>query len=740
VKTLYKGRMPDAPTVDFILQQHSFLSRYFGPRNKEYKVLRDIFRGDFAAAQEAKVLPGIFNDRIEIFYNLINAIVRRQMDSMSQPPRVECLPRGIEEADQRLADGKTKLLDRVYKENRMSVRLLHAAFYQALLDKAVLHAKPDPSMPSGVAIDVAIPESYMPMPAGSDWMCHPFIIYGYKSFDPLDVKTTKLGIDNGVMQFEHNVGFHDTVIYWDAKWYVEVKDGVEQLRIRHDFGSMPWHLAHNIPIPHQFRGQGDGDQSVGLNAYLNRLISNEAQIIDYAANPIVVFRNVPDGTALPFQPRAKWFLGREGQAQFLQWGGTPPAVEAQRLWTQQAVEDLSGVNSAAFGRDLPSGISGTAQRSLLSGYNSRIGTKQTLLGDALQGLNESILMIQEKLYGGKEYEVLGEDRVGGKFGMKVKPKDFGGWYENVVIFEPFDPTTRFFQELEKMDRKIQSRHTTRRNLGVRNPAEEMERIRLEQQEDLANENNMSKARSGEWVPENGNPLDFSDIQLPAGAPGAGGQPPPRESAAAARQGYEPMPGTPDQSAAAPPAKSRADLAEAAAKLGGEGRFKGNVALLNDPAAGGPAEVMLEDPSDEEEVRRLLGGVGAPLKFSVGRAPAEARLLFRGARPKAEPGRAPERVPGQGFLLGVVVVAVERLRAGALVAEVAVKDGSSLMVIGKTEAARNADLQEDDAVMVTVASARKRGEKWTVSKMRLTGEPAAEVSTVADLEAAAGEGA
>ena len=745
--TAYGDAKKAPPSVDFILQQHSYLQGYYAVRNSEYKVLRDLFRGDFTSAQQSKLIPSIFNDRLEITYNLINAVIRRQMDSMSQPPRTECEPRGIEDADTALADAQGKLLERIWKENRMAVKLIHAAFYQGLLDKAVIYVLPDPKMKFRVRIEIAIPESYLPMPSGADWFCHPFVIYSFNSFDPEDVSSKAItSIDNTAMAYEHSVAFHRTVIYWDGEWYVEVKDGKEKLRIRHTFGKMPFFLAHNIPLPHQFRGQGDTDQAVGLNVYLNRLISNEAQIIDYAANPIVVIRGGPNGaTNLPFAPRAQWNLGREGNAQFLQWAGSPPAVEAQRLWTMQAIEDVTAVSSAAMGRDIPSGVSGNAVRSLTAGYNSRVGTKQTLMGDALIQMNEQALLILEHVFGDETFEVIGESRIGSREGLKVKPSQFRGWYENTVIFEPFDPSTRFFMEMEKHKSKLQSRFTTMRRLGIRNPSEEIQRIKLEVEADAQDESLMAQAREGELpIAGSGNPLDLSDLVLPAGL-GKGAAAPAKDSPLAVAQGYAPIPGAPDQSGTARKELTRGQLIEAVqaqAKAGGP-RLKGNVALLNDPSTSDELRVMVEDPTDEAEAKRLLGGVGRRVSVSVGRPPADAQLLSRarpGAPPKSEPGRAPQRGPG-GFLLGVVVMSSQQVSPGVYTATIAVESGNSgrdvLVTIGKTEPMRGEPLDPAEGIMVEVAGVTKRGSRYTVARARPTGQPAGQVSTVADLERIAG---
>src|SRR3990167_4434533 len=615
---------PETPSLDFILQQESYLRGFYAERNKEYKVLRDLFRGDFASAQQSKLIPAIFNDRIEIVYNIINAVVRRQVDSMSQPPRLECLPRGIEDADTTMADAKSKLLEWVYKCNRMPVRLLHAAWYQSLLDKAVFHVCPDPDMPCKVRIEVVIPEAYMPAPAASDWMSHPYIIY---SFTKLGGVNTQV-VDSSAMEYTHDAVVQRCIVYWDAKWFIRIEDGKEVVRIKHNFGTMPWFLAHNFPIPHQFRGQGDCDQAVGLNVYLNRLISNEAQIIDYASNPIIVIRGAKNGAGnLPNFPGAQWELRSEGQAQFLQWAGTPPAVEAQRLWTMQAIEDVTSVNSAAFGRDIPSGVSGSAVRSLTAGYNSRIGTKQTLMGDALVQLNEAILMILEKTFPNEEFEVIGESQIGSRQALKVKPKDFKGWYENTVIFEPFDPTMKFFQEIQKLDKGLQSRWTTMRQLGIRYPSEELQRIQLERQGDLEHTANVANAEQGNYVNPNENPLDLSGLRLPPGVVVPKGE---KKDSPMKAGTYEPVPGMPAQDGTEQRPLPRADLNKIFAQQAEDSgpRFRGNVALLNDPGQGGNVEVMVSDQQDAEQVKRMLGGVGRPVNISVGAPPPDAQLLAR----------------------------------------------------------------------------------------------------------------
>ena len=166
-------------------------------------------------------------------------------------------------------------------------------------------------------------------------------------------------------------------------WFIRI-DGDQALMIKHNLGEVLWYECQNIPIPHRHRGQGDIDQAINLQEYLNLLLSSFADMIAYAANPIAVVRGTKvGGTNLPFQERAVWELERDAQVGFLQWTGAPPTNEAQTLRVFQGIEDLTGVSSPAFGREIPSGTSGNAIRSLLAGFNTRLGTKQQLMGDCM---------------------------------------------------------------------------------------------------------------------------------------------------------------------------------------------------------------------------------------------------------------------------------------------------------------------------------------------------------------------
>src|ERR1035437_3086335 len=368
------------PSADFILHTYSMLCTTFATRNMEYQVLRKVFDGDFVGAQQSKALGDAqFQERIKLVYNICNATVRRYMDQLSAPPRIAAVPRGWEDADLEMADRQTKFLEYVYEQNNFNVRLMQGGFYQALLDNAVWHVRPNPKGKCKIRMELGIPDFYYPVVSTDDWNNVRGVIYAFRKFNPgaWQQNPMRAPIDGTLGQNTDVV-----VEWWDRKYFMRFENGRLIEAIRHDLGEIPWRKADNIPIPHRFRGQGDIDQSIGLNEYLNMLMSDMGDMINYAANPIAVVRGTKvGGVNLPFAPRAVWELERDAQVGFLQWTGAPPSVEAQLIRSIQAIEDTAGGSSPAFGREIPSGTSGSAVRSLMAGFNTRLGTKQTLMGE-----------------------------------------------------------------------------------------------------------------------------------------------------------------------------------------------------------------------------------------------------------------------------------------------------------------------------------------------------------------------
>lgn len=483
-----KKKQPDrrAPTASEVLHLYKQMSSVYSQRNQEFTVLRQVFDAQYVSTQQqSSTGKAEFNDKKKLVYNMINTAVRRFMDEMSSPLRMQAIPRGIDDKDIEIAEKRQKAIDRCFEENQMGLKIIQAAYYQSLLDKAIWEVTPDPMMETKVRIDLTLPEAYFPIPAADNWTMTKAVLVSWKRFDPKE--SIELNDIDPLGQNQDNVNFgEDRVIeYSDDQWFVRWEKGEITVAIHHKMGFVRFDEAHNIPIPHRHRGQGDADQSVGLNEYLNELMSAQANVLAYLAAPIIVVRGSRTGAQnLVWGPGAIWEMERDGSAEILTWAGAPPTFEAQILRTMQGIEDNTGLSSPAFGREIPSGVSGETVRSILAGFNTRVGTKQTLMGFAIVSVAKKVQKIWETQFPNEEIEISGEQE-GMEEGATLDPKEMRGFYDVRAIFEPQNETVRVFTELQKMEKGVQSKLRTMRNLGVANPEDEMKRIDLERQKEMA---------------------------------------------------------------------------------------------------------------------------------------------------------------------------------------------------------------------------------------------------------------
>ena len=749
--------MPAPPSVDEIRSMFAYQKTIHAERNAEFEILRGIFDGTLSQEARDASTPGkATRNKVEMVYNVLNAAIRRYMDQMSAPPRHEGIPRGFEIEDIELADKRSKLLQDIWDENDMTVKSMQAAFYQALLDKAIWNVRPAPQMPHKVKIELAVPEFYFPICKGDNWNEKTAVIYGFRSFNPDTYRDP--------MRFQQFENMDMTIEYWDKTWFIRI-DERGAMMIKHDLGEIPWYETHNIPIPHRQRGQGDIDQAVGLQEYLNLLMSSFADMIAYAANPIAVVRGTKvGGTNLPFQERAVWELERDAQVGFLQWNGAPPTTEAQTLRVFQGIEDLTGVSSPAFGREIPSGTSGNAIRSLLAGFNTRLGTKQQLMGDSMVRINRGIQLILEKMFPNEEFEINGENvKIGSEMGKSkkytVKPKEFGGWYKTRVIFSPLDPASTYFQEMDKFAKGVQSRYTTMKNLGIVSVWDELERIRIEKREEADQANDMALAEQGNFMsPEKQGAQAEQDAaamgqlfqQLKghnasgSGIPGANPNGQAQRDAISAtaesvKKPLVPSEVAPPSTPAAPPtlAEPTVLLRDITERLK-TANLSGRVALGGDVVTTGKGggTIHLQNPQDAMEIRRILGPIAQGVQFqgldpNRPLGPDQIEITHGGTQKKNQV--EPRRIEGY---LNVVVIGVQETN-NAMVYEIAVSGPKGLVPIGKTNPQRAISAERNEIIRIKIDGVTKRDDAGTtrfsiVSPTPVKGKPAAAPSTLDDI--------
>lgn len=464
-------------TVGEILEARTFLKGKYIVRDRAYMKLRSLYSADYFSGKAH--IQGV-----KLVYNLLANVVDRYTDFMSQPPDWRVIPSDITEEAMVMADKQEKFLYSQWELNNIQMAQQWQAHLQALLgmfgfsvipnfDKHGKLANPE----QYVRINVLTPDYTYAMPKSDNIRDNDFIIvdaFNYENardqYNPSLSANAKRDMAN-------------THIYFDKDIIKVIENGEIVNEIGHDFGFIPIVLGQNRVKPHNVEGVGDLDQSVGLMEYVNELLSWQADIIEYHANPTTIIKGYSGDDKLPNGGR--WFLGPDGDAKFLQWTGPGPAVDNMLAKVIGYIQDMTHLSPAILGNDIPSGTSGSAVQSLLSGIQATMLRKQVTLGDVYNKTNEVIFRVVEKIFGNKELVVRGTKK-GNVFVDKFKGSEINGNYRNQVVWPAgiLDQPSRVNLEIQKMSARLQSRHTAMEKIGIDSPIDEMKRIDLEDAKEL----------------------------------------------------------------------------------------------------------------------------------------------------------------------------------------------------------------------------------------------------------------
>lgn len=195
--------------------------------------------------------------------------------------------------------------------------------------------------------------------------------------DRLDAKerynvTGNEAIDYNMVNPEYLPGFG---IYWEhwtpVSYRIWIDDYlVEELPnpfMRYDDdgnvypGIIPFIHVPNMRLGGEFYGFSDAENILSLQDEINRRMADMGDVVNNHAHPIVLLNKFNGQQRdLPIGPDAIWDLGREGEADYLQWAGTPPAVMEYIDLCKQMMYDTANMPEVAFGRGIRGGGSGKA--------------------------------------------------------------------------------------------------------------------------------------------------------------------------------------------------------------------------------------------------------------------------------------------------------------------------------------------------------------------------------------------
>lgn len=247
---------------------------------------------------------------------------------------------------------------------------------------------------------------------------------------------------------------------------------------------IPYRIIPFIKRPGRAYGIGAAEQIWGLNQYINQLYSQEANILAFAANPIMVVKEPTQVPAnIPNDPGAVVSVGPQGEVSWLQWKGGVPEVGQQMERSTKFLRDISGMPETRYGSTKQSFVTGRAVEELNAPTQDRIQSRYRLIGNELAAINETALWQFEHASGKREVSLYGMTTEGNTFAMEIKGKDIGGYYRNVITWDSHDHSDAV-EVLQLVGANLLDKYTALVQLGIREPKQVLKRIRQDRLEDI----------------------------------------------------------------------------------------------------------------------------------------------------------------------------------------------------------------------------------------------------------------
>ena len=252
--------------------------------------------------------------------------------------------------------------------------------------------------------------------------------------------------------------------YWDDRYMLLMFGDKVADFMKHEWGFVTLQFVPNIPHPLKWNGISDTETMLDAQVEYNEKNANVSDILDATAKPTIYGKNL--------QPISK----SSGKIALIDLGddaelipdptrGTTMPIEQVLKDRERNIYALSGLNDVVFGGASVTQSTGRALSVIMQSVNNKIRGRQERWRRALARLSANIFRLIE-LYvdGGK--------------------KLVDGIYD-VDIFFPGTLMRNVTDEINKQQRRLQSRFTTMKNLGVPSPKDEETLLEKESLTDAA---------------------------------------------------------------------------------------------------------------------------------------------------------------------------------------------------------------------------------------------------------------
>jgi hypothetical protein len=237
-------------------------------------------------------------------------------------------------------------------------------------------------------------------------------------------------------------------------------------------GDLPFVHIPNLGVNGEYWGFGDAEQILLLADELNYRLADIGDVINYHAHPITLLKSFyGDVTQLPVSADAVWDMGREGDAEYLEWGGPAPEVMSYIEMLLRVIMETTSLTPIAFGHTTSSQASSAALNIQMLPITEVVRRKRAFWGPSLRDLAMRMLKLESI-----SLEQIAKGKFRKEYGFAVEDLER---FEVQASFNPILPRDRqavVNEQVALMTNHARSIITALRELGVSDPDVERQRI------------------------------------------------------------------------------------------------------------------------------------------------------------------------------------------------------------------------------------------------------------------------
>jgi len=303
--------------------------------------------------------------------------------------------------------------------------------------------------------------------------------------------------------------FFDILIVWDDTYTYTIDISNQKMIgeiMYHGLGEPPAVMLKNFVNPGYSEGISDVAHVLAINHYLNTMLTNVADVINYETNPIAVATNVPPNLDISKMIKDKGIIQFEDEKskfEFVKHPGVPKeSFSLYDMVEMSSEQQTSMTNLANSGHSGTRKIdSGPAVSSLNIGVEAMLNVKRQLLSTGLAKLFGMYLRRIDAIYLPEVYGEAANIQVGSpdsESAFTFNADDIKGEYNVDVVFTQgvFDMALRMQQAKMMHDDHAISMRVYRQMCNIHTEENEDEMIALEMEREIKYQARLKAAQDG----------------------------------------------------------------------------------------------------------------------------------------------------------------------------------------------------------------------------------------------------